>query len=222
MTPLDLSHDDRQRLDDAAALRFHEVFPLPEDAIVIFTLDGRLLITVYLEIHVDDLVNDRDSLEQMTYLIFGTTDIAIWFNGDEVWCNRTNDVISEVSTLPMKNMSAAILDRPTETATVAVDSVTPIDSLALKMATITGRPIEEWRSLILNSSPALFVSVATAEALLDQQIEQFQAMKAQLRSSNSEPQTNGRKPAAQKAPAQKAPAQKAPARKSRAKKPAAT
>ncbi len=239
MTPLDLSHDDRQRLDDAAALRFHEVFPLPKDAIVLFTLDGRLLITVALAVHVDDLMDDLVLLRQMASFIFGTDDVAIWFCGVEVWHSKAeSDVISEISTLPMKNMSAAILERPTETTAVVVDSVTPIDNLASEMAAITGRPIDEWRSLILNSSPALFVSVATAEALLDQQIGQLQAMKDRLKSSGSQAQNgNGRKPAtekaatrkpatrkaaAQKPAAQKSPAQKLEGRKPRAKKAAAS
>lgn len=217
MTPLNLSHNDLQRLDNAAIDRFYEVYPVPDRAAILLELNNELMIAVNQPSHVDDLIDDRELLEQMAYLVFGTTDIAIWFSGIEVWRSKANDVISEVSTLPMKNMSAAILDRPTETATVAVDSVTPIDSLALEMATITGRPIDEWRSLILNSSPALFVSTTAAETLLDQQIEQLQAMKVRLKSSNSQPQPNGKTPAAEK-PA----AQKSPARKSRAKKPAAT
>lgn len=218
MTPLDLNHDDRQRLDDAVIDRFYEVYPVPDRAAILLELNNELMIAVNQPSHVDDLIDDRELLEQTAYLVFGTTDIAIYFSGVEVWHSKAKcDVISEVSTLPLNTMSAAtaVIDKPTsQNSPVSADLVTPIEALAVDMATITGTPSSEWRTMIINSSQ-LFVSNSTAEALLDQQIERLQAVKARLK-PEAVKTTNGKTAAAK--PAAKKPA----VRKSRAKKPAAT
>lgn len=223
MTPLDLTHTDQRMLNHAACDRFREVFPLPELALIFFSQDNQLIINAPLALHVDELVNDHIWLKEVSRFMFGTDDIAIWFSGNEVWHSKAKcGVISEVSTLPIKDMRAAVLDRPTQASPVIEGSMTPIDDLAAEMATIMNRPVEECRSLIINSSPVLFVPVAAATSLLDHQIDQLKAMKDRLKPSIAQAQSaNGKKPATQKSAAQKPAAQKSTAQKSAAQKPAA-
>jgi hypothetical protein len=187
MPLLDFSPNDYRRLNQAAMQRFRDVYPIPEKAIVLFTHDGRLLITVAKPSQVDDLMGDAQWLKSRAYLVFGAIEVSIWFAGIEVWREPTESGIRlEKSTLSEKVMPTAILERPAtalETPPIPpieVPKFMSIDDIAAQMAVGLRMSIADARAELLKNQPVLFISSTAATEMIDKQIEHLQAVKAQL------------------------------------------
>ncbi len=190
---LPITNSDRRLMNAVALAQFREVYPVPEGAIVLLAFDGQLLITVKQPSDVDHLIDDAYWLKSRAYLSLGVSKVSIWFAGIEVWCESTkSEVISETSTLLSDPMTTATLERPAEaqaeTLLSPIVEAPPkfmtIDDLCAEMSVITGRPVADLRSQLLESAPVLFVSTASADELLDRQIRGLQAMRDRLRSSS--------------------------------------
>ena len=186
-----LNFTDRAKLTDSSLDRFYEIYPVPDRAIVSFTLDAQLLIAVDRPSQVDDLTTDIEWLKSTAYYVFGAIEVSIWFEGVEVNREMTiSEVNSEKAPSPQIDMTTATAERPAK-AQAKVQAIAivpaikeleaptafmPLDELIDEMAIVTGRSADECRSQILNRSPKLFVPTSTAKGLLMQQIEQLQAM----------------------------------------------
>jgi|GEM_PF-1890029 len=221
--------NDRAKLTDSSIDRFYEIYPVPDRAIVSFTLDAQLLIAVDRPSHVDDLTTDIEWLKSTAYYVFGAIEVSIWFADVEVWRETTiSEVNSEKDPLPQIVMPTATAERPAKAqAKVQAIAIVPaikaeaptfmsLDDLTAEMGIVTGRSADECRQSILNRSPQLYVATSIAEQMIRQQIGQLQAMLDRLSATGvtvEEVTTNGNQ-----APAAK-PAAK---RKSHAKKPADT
>ena len=183
--------NDRAKLTDSSLDRFYEIYPVPDRAIVSFTLDAQLLIAVDRPSQVDDLTTDIEWLKSTAYYVFGAIEVSIWFEGVEVNREMTiSEVNSEKAPLSQPTMTTATAERPAKAhAKVQAIAIVPaikeleaptafmsLDELIDEMAIVTGRSADECRSQILNRSPKLFVPTSTAKGLLMQQIEQLQAM----------------------------------------------
>ena len=221
-----LNFNDRAKLTDSSLDRFYEIYPVPDRAIVSFTLDAQLLIAVDRPSHVDDLTTDIEWLKSTAYYVFGAIEVSIWFEGVEVNREMTiSEVNSEKAPSPQIVMPTATAERPAKAQAIAIvpaikeleapTAFMPLDELIDEMAIVTGRSADECRQSILNRGPKLYVPTSTAEQMIRQQIGQLQAMLDRLSATGvtEEVTTNGNQ-----APATK-PAAK---RKSHAKKPADT
>ena len=221
-----LNFNDRAKLTDSSLDRFYEIYPVPDRAIVSFTLDAQLLIAVDRPSHVDDLTTDIEWLKSTAYYVFGAIEVSIWFEGVEVNREMTiSEVNSEKAPSPQIVMPTATAERPAKAQAIAIvpaikeieapTAFMSLDDLIDEMAIVTGRSADECRQSILNRGPKLYVPTSTAEQMIRQQIGQLQAMLDRLSATGvtEEVTTNGNQ-----APATK-PAAK---RKSHAKKPADT
>ena len=221
-----LNSNDRAKLTDSSLDRFYEIYPVPDRAIVSFTLDAQLLIAVDRPSHVDDLTTDIEWLKSTAYYVFGAIEVSIWFEGVEVNREMTiSEVNSEKAPSPQIVMPTATAERPAKAQAIAIvpaikeieapTAFMSLDDLIDEMAIVTGRSADECRQSILNRGPKLYVPTSTAEQMIRQQIGQLQAMLDRLSATGvtEEVTTNGNQ-----APATK-PAAK---RKSHAKKPADT
>ena len=223
-----LNSNDRAKLTDSAIDRFYDIYPVPDRAIVSFTLDAQLLIVVDRPSQVDDLTTDIEWLKSTAYHVFGAIEVSIWFEGIEVNREMTiSEVNSEKAPLPQIAMPTATAERPaTKAQAIAIvpaikeleapTTFMSLDDLTAEMGIVTGRSADECRQSILNRSPKLYVATSIAEQMIRQQIGQLQAMLDRLSANGVTVEavtTNGNQ-----APATK-PAAK---RKSHAKKPADT
>ena len=223
-----LTSNDRAKLTDSSIDRFYEIYPVPDRAALVFTLDAQLLIAVDRPSHVDDLTSDIEWLKSTAYYVFGAIEVSIWFADVEVWRETTiSEVNSEKDPLPQIVMPTATAERPAKAQAIAtivpaikeIEAPTAfmsLDDLIDEIAIVTGRSADECRQSILNRSPKLYVPTSTAEQMIRQQIGQLQAMLDRLSATGVTVEavtTNGNQ-----APATK-PAAK---RKSHAKKPADT
>ena len=221
-----LNFNDRAKLTDSSIDRFYEIYPVPDRAIVSFTLDAQLLIAVDRPSQVDDLTTDIEWLKSTAYYVFGAIEVSIWFEGVEVNREMTiSEVNSEEAPLPQIAMPTVTAERPAKAQAIAIvpaikeieapTAFMSLDDLIDEMAIVTGRSADECRQSILNRGPKLYVPTSTAEQMIRQQIGQLQAMLDRLSATGvtEEVTTNGNQ-----APATK-PAAK---RKSHAKKPADT
>lgn len=182
------SPNDRAKLTDSSIDRFYEIYPVPDRAIVSFTLDAQLLIAVDRPSQVDDLTTDIEWLKSTAYYVFGAIEVSIWFEGVEVNREMTiSEVNSEKAPSPKIDMTTATAERPaTKAQAIAIapaikeleapTTFMSLDDLIDEMAIVTGRSADECRQSILNRSPKLFVPTFTAEQMIRQQIEQLQAM----------------------------------------------
>jgi len=222
-----LNSNDRAKLTDSSIDRFYEIYPVPDRAIVSFTLDAQLLIAVDRPSHVDDLTTDIEWLKSTAYYVFGAIEVSIWFEGVEVNREMTiSEVNSEKAPSPKIDMPTVTAERPAKAQAIAIvpaikeleapTAFMPLDELIDEIAIVTGRSADECRQSILNRSPQLYVATSIAEQMIRQQIGQLQAMLDRLSATGVTVEavtTNGNQ-----APATK-PAAK---RKSHAKKPADT
>ena len=221
-----LNFNDRAKLTDSSLDRFYEIYPVPDRAIVSFTLDAQLLIAVDRPSQVDDLTTDIEWLKSTAYYVFGAIEVSIWFEGVEVNREMTiSEVNSEKAPSPQIVMPTATAERPAKAQAIAIvpaikeieapTAFMSLDDLIDEIAIVTGRSADECRQSILNRGPKLYVPTSTAEQMIRQQIGQLQAMLDRLSATGvtEEVTTNGNQ-----APATK-PAAK---RKSHAKKPADT
>ena len=107
-SPLFLTPNDDRRLNEAAIQRFHEVYPVPEGAIVLLAFDRRLLIAVQQPSQVADLIVNAEWLKSRAYLVFGAVEASIWLAGVEVW---KSNLTLDKAICEQNLMSNAILDR---------------------------------------------------------------------------------------------------------------
>ena len=183
-----MTSKDRAKLTDSAIDRFYDIYPVPDRAIVSFTLDAQLLIVVDRPSQVDDLTTDIEWLKSTAYHVFGAIEVSIWFEGVEVNREMTiSEVNSEKAPLPQIAMPTATAERPaTKAQAIAIapaikeleapTTFTPLDDLTAEMGIVTGRSADECRSQILNKNPLLYVATSIAEQMIRQQIGQLQAM----------------------------------------------
>lgn len=187
------SYSDLYLLERARSERLRSTFPHLFKPYDICLAEARVLLFTRTQEQADLILEEWDLLQHYAWLFTGRVWLALYLNGQELEASEylpegVDVLCSSQAVVEKSDMSlSATLEKPSNVAPITEEKspdlspqYTDLDTLAARVASATGRDLQQVKEEILAAQPQIFVSNTAAIEILDKHIKSLIEMRDSL------------------------------------------